>query len=152
MADFGGGIPGQIVSELASIPKAVVKDTGKAVTDIAKGTAETLAGAAQPTASQSGGQGKAQEAGQTANDPLAIMHQQKEAAAKKRLAEVRGELQEYFEKQKREKEQIEVALEERKKEEDIQMKKSKKKQEEQEVLRRLSSQYGGTSETAKSGG
>lgn len=150
MADFGGGIPGQIVSELSSIPKAVVKDTAKAVGSIATGTAETLA-SATPTAVQSGGQGKAQETGQAASDPLTIMHQQKEAAAKKRLTEVRGELQEYFEQEKKKEEQKEAMVEEQKKQEELQIKQSKKKQEEQEVLRRLSSQYGGTSETAKSG-
>lgn len=150
MADFGGGIPGQIVSELASIPKAVVKDATKAIGGIAAGTAETIT--AGPTSQGLRGAQQAAEAGQKASDPMAILHQQKEAAAKKRLAEVRGELQEYFERQKREKEQIEAAMEERKKEEEIQIKQSKKKQEELEVLRRLSSQYGGTSETAKSGG
>lgn len=141
MADFGGSIPGQIVSELTSIPKQAVKDTVKAFGDIAVGTAEKVVA----------GEGKASEMGQAATDPLAAMKAQKEAATKRRLSEVRAELQEYFEQQKRKKEQEEAMVEEQKKQEELQVKQSKKKQEEQEVLRRLSSQYGGTSEVAKSG-
>ncbi len=151
MADFGGGIPGQIVSELTSIPKAVVKDTAKAFGSIATGIAEKVVTAATPQTPMPAGEGKVAEAGQASSDPMAAMKTQKEAAAKRRLAEVRGELQDYFEQQKRKKEQEEVMAEEQKKQEEVQIKQSKKKQEEKEVLRRLSSQYGGTSEVAKSG-
>src|SRR3972149_1266657 len=101
MADFGGGIPGQVVSELASIPKRMV---------------ETVVSA--PPKTQNNPSGEAA------------------AAAKRRLGEVRGELQAYFEEQKRE---------------EVQIKESKKKQEEKQVLGRLSRQYGGTGEVGKSG-
>ncbi len=126
MADFGSSIPGQVVSELASIPKKMV---------------ETVVS----------GSGKPQETGQSANDPLVAMKAQKEAAAKKRLAEVRNELQEFYEREKQKTEHEESMVEEQKKQETTQIKKAKKRQEEQEVLQRLSSQYGGTSEVAKGG-
>ncbi|OGD70910.1 hypothetical protein A3A84_00050 [Candidatus Collierbacteria bacterium RIFCSPLOWO2_01_FULL_50_23] len=135
MADFGGGIPGQFVSELSSIPKAVV---------------ETIT-SATPTPTPVGSEQAAAEKGQSQADPLADLKQQKAAAAARRLSEVRQELQDFFESSKRQKEQMETAMEEQKKEEEAQIKKSKKKQEEQEVLQRLSSQYGGTGEVVKSG-
>lgn len=139
MADFGGGIPGQVTSEL----KGVVKDAAKAVigagADIAKGTAETLTGT-PPSAPQPDAQQAPSEA-----------DRQKAEAAKRRLAEVRGELQAYFEEQKKKDEQEEQVAEEQKKMEEIQMKESKKKQEEKQVLGRLSRQYGGTGEVGKSG-
>lgn len=139
MADFGGGIPGQVTSEL----KGIVKDTAKAVigagADIAKGTAETLTGIT-PAAPQPGGQQAPPEA-----------DRQKAEAAKRRLAEVRGELQAYFEEQKKKNEQEEQVAEEQKKMEEVQIKESKKKQEEKQVLGRLSRQYGGTGEVGKSG-
>ena len=72
-------------------------------------------------------------------------------AAKRRLSEVRGELQVYFEEQKRKNEQEEQVAEEQKKMEEVQIKESKKKQEEKQVLGRLSRQYGGTGEVGKSG-
>lgn len=149
MADFGGGIPGQVTSEL----KGIVKDTAKAVigagADIAKGTAETLTGAT-PTPIQPG-QAGAGEQGQIQTDPQAVMRQQKAEAAKRRLAEVRGELQAYFEEQKKKNEQEEQVAEEQKKMEEVQIKESKKKQEEKQVLGRLSRQYGGTGEVGKGG-
>lgn len=129
MGDFGGGIPGQVVSELASIPKQVVE------TITSGGTAQ----ATQPTATQLGG------------PPSVENVDGGGAAAKRRLAQVRGELQEYFEKQKREEEQKEAMVEEQKEQEKEEIKQSKRKQEEEQVLHRLSSQYGGTGEVAKSG-
>jgi len=150
MSDFGSGIPSQIVGELSSIPKQVVKDTVKAFGDIASGTAEKVITSVGSQNSTTSTEGKAQESGQSTNDPMEVMKKQKEAAATRRLAEVRGELQEYYESQKKQKEQEEF-VEEQQKQEEMQMKQSKKKQEEQDVLRRLSSQYGGTSETAKGG-
>ena len=116
MADFGGGIPGQVVSELASIPKRMV---------------ETVVSV--PPKTQNNPSGEAA------------------AAAKRRLGEVRGELQAYFEEQKRKNEQEEQVAEEQKKMEEVQIKESKKKQEEKQVLGRLSRQYGGTGEVGKSG-
>ncbi len=135
MADFGGGIPGQIISELASIPKQVV---------------ETIAsvGSQQSTV---GSQMNTGEQGQTPNDPLVAQKASKDAAAKRRLAQVRGELLEYYEQQKKKEEHEEVMAEEQKTQEKKQIEQSKKKQEEQRVLQRLSSQYGGTGEVAKSG-
>ena len=135
MGDFGGGIPGQVISELASIPKQVV---------------ETIAsvGSQQSTV---GSQTDMHEQGQGANDPLAALKASKDAAAKRRLAQVRGELQEYYEQQKKKEEHEEVMAEEQKEQEKEQVKQSKRKQEEQQVLHRLSSQYGGTGEVAKSG-
>lgn len=130
MADFGGGIPGQVISELASIPKQVVE------TIASGGTAQ----ATQPTATQLGGPPSVEN-----------IDGGKAAVAKRRLAEVRGELQEYFEKQKKEEEQKEAMVEEQKEQEKLQIKQSKKKQEEQQILQRMSSQYGGTGEVVKSG-
>lgn len=149
MADFGGGIPGQVVGEL----KGIVVDSAKAVVkaggDIAKGTAETLTASSSQQSAISSQQ--AGEKGQTQADPAAVaMKQQRDAAAKRRLAEVRGELQAYFEEQKKKKKQ-EEQIEEQKEMEEVQMKESKKKQEERQVLGRLSRQYGGTGEIGKSG-
>ncbi|MEK7525373.1 MAG: hypothetical protein AAB548_03320 [Patescibacteria group bacterium] len=152
MADFGGGIPGQVASELAGI----VKDSARAVVgagvDIAKGTVEKIVTAGMPqTPTQAAGEGQAMEQGQAQADPQAALKQQKDAAAKRRLSEVRGELQAYFEEQKKKKEQEEQVAEEQKKTEEIQIKSSKKKQEEKQILGRLSRQYGGTGEVGKSG-
>ncbi len=127
MADFGGGIPGQVISELASIPKQVVETIASA----------GAAGATQPKSDDSQAPPEADR--------------QKAEAAKRRLAEVRGELQEYYEQQKKKEEHEEVMAEEQKTQEKKQIELSKKKQEEQQVLQRLSSQYGGTGEVAKSG-
>lgn len=129
MADFGGGIPGQVISELASIPKQVVET-------VVGGTVQ----ATQPTATQLGGPPSVEN-----------IDGGKAAAAKRRLAEVRGELQEYYEQQKKKEEHEEVMAEEQKTQEKKQIEVSKKKQEEDMVLQRLSSQYGGTGEVAKSG-
>ena len=120
MADFGGGIPGQVASELKSLVK-----------DVAKGMVKTVVSAPPKTQNNPSGE--------------------KAAAAKRRLGEVRGELQAYFEEQKRKNEQEEQVAEEQKKMEEIQVKESKKKQAEKQVLGRLSRQYGGTGEVAKSG-
>ncbi|MBI2310460.1 hypothetical protein HYU90_01360 [Candidatus Collierbacteria bacterium] len=130
MGDFGGGIPGQVISELASIPKQVVETIASA------GTAQ----ATQPTATQLGGP-----------PPGKNIDDGKAEAAKRRLAQVRGELQEYYERQKKKEEHEEVMAEEQVTQEKKQIEQSKKKQEEQQVLQRLSSQYGGTGEVAKSG-
>jgi len=124
MGDFGGGIPGQVISELASIPKQVVE------TIASVGSQQSAVGSQMNTGEQ----------GQPAAE-----------AAKRRLAEVRGELQEYYEQQKKKEEHEEVMAEEQMTQEKKQIEQSKKKQEEQQVLRRLSSQYGGTGEVAKSG-
>ncbi|MBI2326659.1 hypothetical protein HYU91_04715 [Candidatus Collierbacteria bacterium] len=127
MGDFGGGIPGQVISELASIPKQVVETIASA------GTVQ----ATQPKPDDSQAPPEADR--------------QKAEAAKRRLAVVRGELQEYYEQQKKKEEHEEAMIEEQKEQEKEQVKQSRKKQEEQEVLHRLSSQYGGTGEVAKSG-
>lgn len=124
MADFGGGIPGQVISELASIPKQVVE------TVVSVGSQQFTVGSQQSTVGQFDG---------------------KAAAAKRRLAQVRGELQEYYEQQKKKEEHEEVMAEEQKTQEKKQIEVSKKRQEEDMVLQRLSSQYGGTGEVAKSG-
>lgn len=93
--------------------------------------------------------GGGEEKGQTVSDPLAALRQQKEAERSRRLAEVRGEWQAYFEEQKKRQKQEEQVAEEQKKMEEIERKKSKKKQEEEEMQRRMTSQYGGTGETVK---
>lgn len=139
MADFGGGIPGQVLGEL----EGIVKDSAKAVVDAG---VDIL----MPQAPTQSGEGKSQEAGQMGNDPMAVIKQQKATAAKRRLEEVRVELQAYYEEQKRKEKQEEQVAEEQKKEE-VQIKESRKKQEEKQVLGRLSRQYGGTGEVGKSG-
>ncbi len=150
MADFGGGVPGQVVGELRNL----VADSAKAVVDagadIAKGTAEKMVTAVGPQPVQTG-DGKPREQGQSQSDPQAALRQQKSVMAKRRLSEVRGELQAYFEEQKRKNEQAERAAEEQKKMAEVQIRDSKKKQEERQVLGRLSRQYGGTGEITKSG-
>jgi|CXWL01.1.fsa_nt_gi hypothetical protein len=139
MADFGGGIPGQVVGEL----KGIAVDSARAV--VGAGI-DILT----PQTSTQSDEGKAMERGQAQVDPQAAMKQQKAAAANRRLAEVRGELQAYYEEQKKKQKQ-EEQVEEQKEMEEVQMKESKKKQDERQVLGRLSRQYGGTGEIGKSG-
>ena len=148
MADFGGGIPGQVAGELKGIAVDAARAVVKAGGDIAKGTAETLV-TAQPTpTSPTATEGQAASPAQA--DPMAVIKQQKDVAAKRRLEEVRGELQAYHEELKKKKQQ-EEQIEEQKEMEEVQMKESKKKQDERQVLGRLSRQYGGTGEIGKSG-
>ncbi len=137
---------GELRGMVTDSAKAVVKAGG----DIARGTAETIVTAGSTPAPTQAGEGKAMEQGQAANDPQAILKQQKAAAANRRLAEVRGELEAYYEEQKKKARQ-EEQVEEQKQMEEVQMKKSEKKQEEANVLGRLSRQYGGTGEVGKSG-
>ena len=151
MADFGGGIPGQVARELSGIVKEGAKAVVAAGADIAKGTAEKAVTAVFPQTPIQAGEGRAVEQGQAQHDPQAMINQQKDAAAKRRLEEVRGELQAYYEEQKKKEEQAEQIAEEQKQMEEVQIKESKKKQEERQVLGRLSRQYGGTGEVGKSG-
>ena len=141
MADFGGGVPGQVASELTSLVK-----------DVARGTVETLTGTTPSSVPVTSGESSgATPEGPASTDPWAVVKQQKAVAAKRRLSEVRGELQAYYEEEKKKKEKEEQVAEEQEKMEEVQIKESKKKQEEKQVLGRLSRQYGGTGEVGKSG-
>lgn len=147
MADLGG-VGKQITGELVGVVKQAAKDTVKAGTDIAKGTAETVVGGAatptQPPPSQGGG-----EEGIGATDPLAALKARNKERDRQALAALNGKIAEFRAKKKQEEEQKEQVEEEQSKMEELQKKESDKKKREQDLIRSTQRQYGGTGEAAK---